>query len=273
MWPRRDPSDSVRRLFSAERPRATGHLAEKGTHHRTVFTQSAEPAFTPMRAGQDRAIMAATGIATARQRPSSVDEKRLGGRRIEVRTRWLVLVLVLAVLALSACVRPSAAESYAVFEAPREPQSCPVATEGTQLLRNEAHGYCLLYPDGYQAQYPNESQVVLFVGSLMNHQQPRASIAVEEAAGRSAAQVADELAASFAGFDVKRSSTTIGDQEAFVLDNLPGQDTNRQVVLVHGGRLYRLMFTPLGADYGEVGAQTGVLYATVVESLRFLPQE
>jgi hypothetical protein len=40
-----------------------------------------------------------------------------------------------------------------------------------------------------------------------------------------------------------------------VLDNMPGQDTNRQVVIVHNDRLYKLNFVPVGEDYGDAYRQ------------------
>jgi len=108
----------------------------------------------------------------------------------------------------------------------------------------------------------------------MNHTEPSASIQVQEAAGRTVAQATEELMAEFndgVGFDIKRSSVTVGGEEAIVLDNMPGQDLHRRVVVIHDGILYWLHFMPVGADYGEVGTRTEVLYTTMIDSLRFLP--
>jgi len=140
-----------------------------------------------------------------------------------------------------------------------------------QILTNEKHGYSLRYPAGYDVQYPNEYETVIFVGSLLNVEQPRVTIEVRDAAGRAVDQVAGELVAEIpAGFDVPRTSILIDGEQAVVLDHLPGQDINRQVVFVHEDRLYRMMFVPVGEDYGEVFAQMEDLYATVINSFRFL---
>ena len=145
--------------------------------------------------------------------------------------------------------------------------------ETVQLLTNEKHGYSLLYPTGYDVQYPNEQAAVIFVGSLLNVEHPRAYIEVQRAAGRTVEQVADELAAEFpVGFDVKRSSVMIDGEKAVVLDNVPGQDMNRLVIVVHNDRLYKLTFAPVGEEYGEVYARTEDLYATIIGSFGFLPQ-
>jgi len=145
----------------------------------------------------------------------------------------------------------------------------PNATTGTQLLTNEQHGYCLLYPTGYDVQHPNEHETVLFIGSLLNVEQPRVYIKVQEAGGSTAAQVADELTVALAGFDIKRTSVTIDGEAAVVLDNMPGQDTNRQVVIVHDDRLYMLPFVPASEDYGELYAQMENLYIVVLNSFNF----
>jgi hypothetical protein len=163
-----------------------------------------------------------------------------------------------------------------VAVAPREPggrTGCPATTEDTQLLTNEAHGYCLLYPAGYEVQYPNDDEAVILIGSLLNVDQPRASIKVEGAAGRTAAQVADELVAEWSlGFDIQWTEVRVDGEQVIVLDNVPGQDRSRQVIFVHDGLLYRLTFMPQGKEYGAISTRMEQLYAAVVSSFRFLPR-
>ena len=190
-----------------------------------------------------------------------------------MKRRWSIPVL-LFVLLLSACDRLGRSQATSAPREAEDKTGCPAVTEGTQLLLNEAHGYCLLYPVGYEVRYPNDSEAILFVGSLLNVEQPRASIHVQAAAGRTAAQVADEVVAEWSmGFDIQRTEVTVGGEQVIVLDNVPGQDTNRQVIVVHGGLLYRLTFMPQGKEYGEVYTRMEQLYATVVSSFRFLPQQ
>ncbi len=147
-----------------------------------------------------------------------------------------------------------------------------VAFEGLgHVLTNKEHGYSLYYPIGYNVQYPNENETVISVGSLLNVEQPRVYIEVREATGHTAAQVADELMTEFTvGFDVKRTSVMIDGEEAVVLDNVPGQDINRLVIVVHDDRLYKLTFVPMGEEYGKVYALMEDLYATIINSFRFL---
>jgi hypothetical protein len=152
---------------------------------------------------------------------------------------------------------------------------CPAATADTQLLKNEKSGYCLLYPAGYKAEQPNPDETVLFSGSLQNVEAGRATIEVSDAGGRPAPEIAGgiarEIAASLPGWGLKQNTLSLGGETAIMLDNVPGQDISRQVVLVHAGRLYRLTFVP--ADPAQAGPYQGMekLYKTVVESFRFAP--
>jgi hypothetical protein len=144
--------------------------------------------------------------------------------------------------------------------------------EVTYVLTNEKHGYSLRYPIRYDVQYPNEHETAIFVGSLLNVEQPRVTIEVWDAGGRTVEQVADELMAEIpVGFDVPRTDIVMDGEQAVVLDNLPGQDINRQVVVVHEDHLYKMTFVPVGQEYGEVYVQMEALYATIIDSFRFLP--
>jgi len=140
---------------------------------------------------------------------------------------------------------PAAAGDEPTAEAPVAGDACPVASDDTYLLRNPRHGYCLLYPTTHKVERPNADEVDLVIGGLLNATDPRASIRVMAADGRSAAAYADEIVAGFTGFDFARSEATIAGEPAVVLDNLPGQDINRQVIFTHEGQLYHLYFSPI----------------------------
>lgn len=143
---------------------------------------------------------------------------------------------------------------------------CPAATADTRLLTDEAGGYCLLYPTEYTVERPNADEIDLVIGSLLNVQDPRVSIVVQAADGRSAEQMADGFLAAVDGFDVTRTSTTVAGVEAAVLDNLPGQEVNRQVWFVRDGRAFQMVFTPADEGLGESYTQMEALYELVTDS-------
>ena len=151
------------------------------------------------------------------------------------------------------------------------PMACADLSPGMQLLFNEEHGYCLVYPSSYSVEQSMADEVNLVLGSLMNHVDPRVSITVEDAAGRTLTQVASQLEADYAlpGIPVEQTKMAVDGENAIVLDNLPGQDLNRRVVFLHSGRLYSLFFTPLG-DTEEAQAAMEVFYAGIMDTFRFL---
>lgn len=178
----------------------------------------------------------------------------------------LILLALLAItLLVAGCAQLGAAGD--------ESDVCVEPVPDTALLKNEELGYCLLHPERYIVESLDNSDV-LVLDSIMNHVDPRVDIYVEEAAGRTATEAADEATSGFpAEMGIERSSTTLGGEEAVVLDRYPGQDMNRLVFVVHGHRLYRLTVTHMSPDLGETYTQAENLYTVVTNSFRFLPAQ
>jgi hypothetical protein len=138
---------------------------------------------------------------------------------------------------------------------------CPEAREGLAIVRDFNRGFCLLVPGAYTVFDTDPAEIVIAKESLLNVTEPRLAIAVSAADGRTAEQVADALVAEMAGFDIQRSNAEIAGQPAVILDNVPGQDLNRRVLIVHNDRLYDLTFAPL--DHAELEA----FYQTIIADL------
>ena len=117
---------------------------------------------------------------------------------------------------------------------------------------------------------------MLYAGSLQDVSHPKLFIQVEDAGGRTAEQVADDVVTEatdgMPGFAIDRPfGVTIGYEPAARLDGVPGQDLSRQVIAVHDGRAYTLVFVPADESQGEVYREMEALYDLVVRSFRFLP--
>jgi hypothetical protein len=154
---------------------------------------------------------------------------------------------------------------------------CLAPTSKTQLLTDAARGFCLLYPADFSAVEPNPGEIVLYAGSLQDVSHPKLFIQVEDARGRTAEQVADEVVAEvisgMPGYAIDRSfGVTIGFEPAARLDGVPGQDLSRQVIAVHDGRVYKLVFVPADEAQGDVYREMEALYELALRSFRFLPQ-
>lgn len=177
------------------------------------------------------------------------------------------LVLLLAALVLSSC----AGAGVAANKPAGYPDACLEEISGAKSLVNEDHGYCLLYPEGYEIFHPNPGETVLAIGSLLDVEHPRVYIHMTNPADLDAMQAADKLSADFPGFNIWRSDELkIDSESAVVLDRVPGQDLSRQVLVVHANRLYKLVFVPSDESMGDVYNQMKLMYQTLTNSFRFI---
>ncbi len=189
-----------------------------------------------------------------------------------MKSRFLILVLVLVALAVSACARTAAGPPGADGAAT---SGCPTPEEGLQLLVNEEVGYCVLYPAGLTVREHVENQRVI-EGPMTESGQVIGIIQVTDAGERTLDEVVEERilwaerSAGPAAPIIERGTITLGGQEAVVLDNMPGQDINRQIIFVRDGQLYDLLFAPANEESGEVYQQMEALYTAVTTSFHFM---
>jgi hypothetical protein len=191
--------------------------------------------------------------------------------------------LLLLVLLLAGCVAPlpvslGAVPStpVAVEEAGDDAQAaCPEPTAEQVLVHNEAAGYCFTIPAGYEAEYfeATGSVVVLAPATTEGHRE-RLFIDMQEALGRSLDQVTEQALTDFSipGMEVEGpSAVTVGGEPATLLGNLPGQDLNRRLLVVHDGRVYQMMFIPDDPAMAEAYTEMETLFAAVMDSFTFIP--
>jgi hypothetical protein len=148
---------------------------------------------------------------------------------------------------------------------------CPQDVEGMEFVAEEAHGFCVLVPEGFEVNHPTDYEMT-FVGPVPESGvQALGIIEVKDAEGKSAAEhAAPYIADSEAlGLNVERQTITLSGEEAVVVDGLTGQDMNRRVFVVHEGKLYNMMFAPSDpsdANYDSLQS----LYNAVIGSFAFL---
>lgn len=142
--------------------------------------------------------------------------------------------------------------------------ACPDAQNGLAILRAYDRGFCMLVPAPHTVFEVNQNELVVAKETMLNTTEPRLSIIVIAAEGRTAEEFADDIVAEMAGFEIQRSNAEIADQPAVILDNVPGQDLNRRVLIVHNNRLYDLTISPM--DHAEIEA----FYKAVINHLVLL---
>jgi len=145
------------------------------------------------------------------------------------------------------------------------PAACAPIPNDHQLWVVEENGYCVVVPAAYNAWPAGDNSVLLLLGDMMNHIDPRIEINVVDAGNHTLAEVAEQLASDYglAETPPTRHSITIDGVDAILLDNLPGQELNRRVALIHNGRLYIFFLTPLREA-------TEPFFRAFLDSFRFL---
>lgn len=144
--------------------------------------------------------------------------------------------------------------------------ACDDPAAGAQAYSSAEYRFCLLTPAGYSVVETVPGNFSLVAGgNIMDHISPRVGIEVSATGDRTLAGIAGQMMEDYApvGTDVTAQASTVDGAEAVLLDNLPGQDLNRRVVVVHNGFVYSLMFMPLNPEAEP-------FYQSVLESLRFL---
>jgi hypothetical protein len=109
----------------------------------------------------------------------------------------------------------------------------------------------------------------MVIGSLLSVTDPRVEIAVEAANGRTAAELADQVALDFS-LEGEPGAVSIGGVHATMLDKLPGQEINRQLFFDHQGLIYRLTFLPADENLAAYEAMAQ-LCDMVLASFAFIP--
>ena len=141
-----------------------------------------------------------------------------------------------------------------------------------KLFMNAEDGYCLLYPTEDFIGLP--ALIIINPNGAAGGDMPGdawAQITVEAAAGRTAAQVADEkIAEAGEGFNITRTEILIDGKQAIVVDGRPAQDPSREVFIVDNDRLYTLYFLPW-APTADWFSELEKLYSSVIASFHVLP--
>ena len=184
-----------------------------------------------------------------------------------------VVLRVLSTLSFPSTLQPTSASP--ATETPASSTStgaCPSETADLKLFMNAEYGFCLLYPTEDSIGLP--ALIIINPNGAVGGDMPGdawAQITVEDASGRTVAQVADEkIAEAGEGFNITRTEILIDGKQAVVVDGRPAQDPSREVFIVDNDRLYTLYFLPWDprADWSS---ELEKLYSSVIASFHVLP--
>ncbi len=148
---------------------------------------------------------------------------------------------------------------------------------GMQKYVSPGGHFCLAYPASFEGKGPVEGQLGEYIlgPALDNSAEPvRAQLAIELlplAEGADLDKAVDEFLLAFPRVEIARSEATLGGEPAVRLDNVPGYTGSRDLLAIHGGKLYHLVFMPDLTSFPQAKKDVEALYASVTQSFTFLP--
>ncbi|HEY5728466.1 MAG TPA: hypothetical protein VIS72_00330 [Anaerolineales bacterium] len=146
----------------------------------------------------------------------------------------------------------------------------------SELFSSDSLGLCFSYPQGY-------TQISADAVEIVAPDLPGSDVKgffwleISDSKNRTAEEIADEdmtYAVDQQGVPLEnlgRWTLTIGDEQAAVLDGLPGQALQRRVYIVHEQTLYMLGFWPARSENKAAGDQMEALYTMVTNSWAWSP--
>ncbi|HRV96733.1 MAG TPA: hypothetical protein P5526_31555 [Anaerolineae bacterium] len=155
---------------------------------------------------------------------------------------------------------------------------CPEVGKDALLFRNDAQGYCLLYPAGFTVEQPAANEAVIFAISLQDVSHPKAFIEVTDTDQTNPNDIVDaqvaEIKQALPDYEVQVTYGLLVDgQPAAQIDNAPGQDISRKLFIIRDDRLYTLTFVPADPAADGIYQEMEYLYTLVVNSFKFLPPQ
>lgn len=196
--------------------------------------------------------------------------------------KHFLLFIVLMMLALSALVAcnanvvadPNEAAPTKTDSTPEVEKvsvaNCAEPEPGAHQLIYAAQGICFLYPDNYDVFQGQDGSLTLYVRSLLNTEAPLATIHFDALEGRTIQEVIPDYPSDAELATMSLLAIELGEETATVLDNLPGQDTNRRVITTHNDKVYDLMIARIGDEYGVVGQEAEALFNQITSSFQFI---
>jgi hypothetical protein len=186
-----------------------------------------------------------------------------------------ILLLAVSSLLLNACSysfevlsTPTPTPTVDKIEMPQTDQNDTVELASSD---SDRLGLCFSYPQGY-TQLPSTDIVEIVAPDISGTDTKGLFwIEISDSYDRTAEVSADQDMTFAAGLDVGRWTLMLGDEQAVVLDGMPGQDFQRRVYVVHQQTLYVLAFMPTRSENKSANDQMEALYAAVTSSWAWSP--
>jgi hypothetical protein len=151
--------------------------------------------------------------------------------------------------------------------------SCLAPDETTGLFLNPEAGYCLLYPESYEA------EIIDPTSAFISHTDPAISPATSlliqtEAAGeRTLDTIGQQIQQETTGVTITFDEIVIGGERALVTEDIDARVPSRFAYVLHDNTLYTFTLQPVDATFADATAAAEALWEQVVESFQFISIE
>ncbi|MCU0485110.1 MAG: hypothetical protein MUC85_03270 [Anaerolineales bacterium] len=144
-------------------------------------------------------------------------------------------------------------------------------SDETKLLVEENQKYAVSYPANFDVEYYGTHGVAIMRGTRDNYKGARADINLLPTGSMTTQAAVLEYLSMYPRDELTTTTITLDNEEAIMIDGVPGKEVNRVVLIIHGDNLYKLNFVPSDPDdsaYDEMEA----LYKVIIESFDFDPE-
>lgn len=193
--------------------------------------------------------------------------------------RFLALWIAGLAIIVSACQSPAApSEPAAPTPVPTLANPC-VAQAQQQVYISRQEGYCFVYPSRFKLIEDVQGQPEVRGPALDKNAEPLLAALETDIQKVSATANLKNVVSSYlvqfaqnkGAASIQRQPMSLGGEPAERIEVLPVGAGSRDVMAIHNGRLYHLMFTPSVRDYPQAANDVEELFQTVVNTFSFLP--
>jgi hypothetical protein len=181
-------------------------------------------------------------------------------------------IIVIVATVLSACTPQTSPSNTPVADVSTPTLQVLATTPAQTTLNDKVEsfssdelGICFSYPQGY-TQIVGDTVEIAGPDIQGTNTKGIFWLEISDAYDRTAEKIADQDMTTASGLNIGRSTLTLGDEPAVVLDGMPGQDLQRRIYVVHGQSLYVLAFMPTRSENKAAGDQLEALYTAITNS-------
>jgi hypothetical protein len=147
----------------------------------------------------------------------------------------------------------------------------PEISEETKLLVEENQKYAVSYPANFDVEYYGTQGVAIMRGTRDDYKGARADINLLPTGSMTTQAAVAEYLSMYPKDELTTATITLDNEEAVVIDGVPGSEINRVVLIIHGENLYKLNFVPANPDASAFD-EMEALYKVIIESFDFDPE-